>query len=215
MLVRKLLLSLLILLLLLSTAQAERVLNPYDYEFKNKWYLTVVYGEPSTQADTNLRQLMGTDLRWRALQSRVIFTEWEAGALWMRQSAWGYFLSTGKKPAIILQSPHRADGKAPVVFYGTADTVKFDATLFDRMSVVASRYIETYPDRAAEQCPFTPRPKTPAPTIPAQPPATPAPLVPTPAPATPVEENYIPLLFFLLPFAGAALGVRAYLKEGR
>jgi hypothetical protein len=206
-------LSLVLLSLLLSPAFAEQVVNPYDYSFSNKWYLTAIYNAQATQADTNLKQLMNTDLRWRDLQSRVIFTEWDTGSNWLRSSNWAYLLSTGRKPILLLQAPHRADGKAPVIFYGNADTVVFDNTLFDRVASVAATYTAANPARATEQCPFVPKRPAPAPATPSPTPPPLAPLVPTPSPSAPVEEDYIPVWALLLPILGTGAGLWRGLKE--
>ena len=207
---KKSLLAVLFLGLLVSRVAAEKVENPYQYNWQGRWHLTVVTSGDNTEADQQLEYLLATNPRMQDIVSQTIFTKWNAKtSRWMFQTDWKYFLSVGTKPCIVLQEPAQKNGTARIVAYLTSDMGPMDESLADALFVFANAHTTTY-----KQCPLL-KPKTPAPALPPELPITP--LVPTVAPtiAPPVEESSVPLVFYLLPLVGIGAGLyKGYKEEG-
>ena len=204
----------------MTTTTAQQPVSEFvdfrDFEFSNRWFLTAIYDTGYTPQDLEIQRFVRTDPTMQSLVRQTIFNEWNRNTPILRDTDWRHYLGNAR-PAILLQTQSNKDGKSAVIYYNAGDTLRPGKKLAQEIANSIRAYVRDCPDGS---CPWNPRPRpTPEPSPEPSPEPTPAPLVPTIEPeideqAT-EEEKQIPLLFFLIPAAGAALAMRQKVQEGR
>ena len=200
---------------LMSVSRGQEVADRPEYS--RKWYLTVVYDNPASEAGQKLHNFLHNTEAGKRLVEDTNFNEWTSDMPVVTDTQWAQFLSD-VRPAFILQSVADADGSADLIFFRHGDdSYGSDEFLGDLDTAVAGyeKYEQCRPCRPCRPRRPEVRPDPPKVVKPKTPP--PMPLRPTiirvkqPAPAKPAK--FVPLWAYAFPFVGAALAVVLHARE--
>ena len=197
----------------------EQVQLPDAPEFAGKYFLTIVVSDlRNPTVDERIFLYTTNSGPMVKFREQVVVNTWDNSKQFLQRSDWSAFIGP-ERPALLLQAPSDATGKAPVVFFAKGDQLM---GMMNSLPAHIQRAITTFTTKHQQRpcdggrCPLRPRPQPqpqpqPQPTPPPTPPAPPAvaPIPPTiePEAPEPVEDDGIPLWLMALPVISAGAGL--------